>query len=183
MSKVIDVILHKNQYETQVFFVLDRLPDLKYEAKVLSGKRVLIANDGIFSGLYYYNKDRYAQAFAGREFKIPMKDGSFTEAKGQWWHGSTTGNTVGVGIGTPEGLGKCNVFRHIEIDAEVYNNVLRDCKSPSNNYRKYDKSFSKYCAYGRHRIFSKWDVVEDPKAKRYISRYCFNHRLLGKAEL
>ena len=154
MSKVIDVILHRNKYSTQSFLVVDKLPEFKYEEKISKGQRVLIAKDGIFSSLYYYQKpDSMFQAFANRAFKIPMKDGSFVEAKGQWWSGLSGANTMSIGIGTPDGLAKCNVFCSTGIDKDVCDNILRNRKNPSNNYEKYAKNGVNS---GKHIIAEKW---------------------------
>lgn len=159
MSKVIDVILHKNKYSTQRFLVVDKLPDFKYEEKVIDGQRVLIAKDGIFSSLYYYQRpDAMFQAFENRSFTIPLKDGSSIKAKGQWWHGNSGSNTVSIGIGTPDELAKCNVFHSVDIYKEVYNNIILNRKNPSNNYGKYDK---KSANFGKHIIVSKWESHHD----------------------
>jgi len=158
MSKVVDVILHRNKYNTQEFLVLDNMPDFKYEEKIMEGRRVLIAKDGIFSSLYYFQQpDQYAKAFAGREFKIPMKDGSFIIAKGQWWHGHSDADTVSVGISTVEELAKCNVFSSIDINRGVFDSLINKRKNPSNNYNKYAQR-GKDC--GKHTIISRWENIE-----------------------
>ena len=155
MSKIVDVIFHKNKYYIQRFLVVDEIPDLKYKATIKCGRKVLIAEDGIFFGLYYYDKPTENwQAFAGRKFDIPMLDGKITKAHGQWWHGNSGINVINVGIGTPERLGKCNVFCGCDVKKDVAEQVFNNFKNPSNNYYKYDK---KHSDYGKNIIVSPWD--------------------------
>jgi len=117
MSKVIDVILHRNKTFTQRFIVVDELPDLKYQRMSKDGKQVLFAEDGIFSAMFYYQAPSKGwEAFAGRKFDIQMIDGTVEKAFGQWWHGNSSNDVISVGIGTPEGLGKCNVFCGYEVN-------------------------------------------------------------------
>ena len=82
--KIIDVIHHKNKYGVQVFHVLDRMPNFIYARY----GRWLLGEDSGFFNFYFYNKpSKGFEAFAGRKFTIPMKDGSGIEATGEWWHG------------------------------------------------------------------------------------------------
>ena len=135
--------------------VVDQYPDLKYQLSMKGGRKVLLAEDGIFYGLYYFDKpSRNWQAFAGREFDIPMIDGTVTKAHGQWWHGITGDNVMSVGIGTPEKLGRCNVFCACDVKIDVAEQVFKNFKNPSNNYYKYDKGHSDY---GKNIIVSPWD--------------------------
>lgn len=64
--------------------VLNKHPQIKYERH----GRYLFGLDeyGIFVNVYKYETPigRFV-AFAGREFDIPMEDGTVTKAKGQWW--------------------------------------------------------------------------------------------------
>lgn len=155
MVKIIDVILHKNKYHVQQFLVIDELPDLKYQALLKSGRRVLFAKDGIFSGLYYYESpSENWKAFAGRKFDIPMIDGTITKAFGQWWYGLSGNDVISVGIGTPEGLGKCNVFCSCEVRKGIAEQIFKNFSKPSNNYHKYDKDHKDY---GKNIIISPWD--------------------------
>ena len=145
--KIIDVILHKNKYSTQKFLVVDRMPVIEYEKKIINGLPVLIGTDGIFGNLYYYQKPgSMFQAFAGRKFNIPMKDGTFIEAYGQWWHGSCGEGWKATAIGSPKTLGKCNVFTGYDIKESIYEQVIANFTNPSNNYYKYsprDESYGK----------------------------------------
>jgi len=151
--KIIDIILHKNKYGTQMFIVLNRKPDIKYERR---GDRWLIGEDSGVFNFYYYEAPRTWRAFAGREFDIPLKGGGVEHAHGQWWDKTPPdyqGLLVETGYGTPDELAKMNVFRHIRIDREMIDEWLSG-NEPSNNYHKYDK---KAPDFGKHRIVSRWE--------------------------
>ena len=147
--KIIDIIHHKNKYDTQIFHVIDRMPNFLYERK----DGWLIGEDSGFFNFYYYNSPWGGfKAFAGREFTIPMKDGSVIEANGQWWDGikpDYQGLLSNVGIGTPAKLAECNVFSGMWVDPHI----IRHTINPSNNYLKYDKNSPDF---GKHKIKSKW---------------------------
>jgi len=156
MSKVIDVILHQNKYGVQRFLVVDELPDLKYRRMAKDGRQVLFAEDGIFSGMFFYDKPSKGwEAFAGREFDIQMFNGTVEKAFGQWWHGISSKDVIDVGIGTPEELGKCNVFCGYEVKRDVAEQIFENFKNPSNNYDKYRKGHKNF---GVNRIVSRWDA-------------------------
>jgi len=147
--KIIDIIHHKNKYATQVFHIVDRMPSFLYER---DGKW-LVGEDSGFFNFYYYNRPSPNwRAFAGRKFDIPMKDGTIEQANGQWWSGMKPdyqGLLSSVGIGTPEKLGKCNVFTGMWVDSHLVRHTI----NPSNNYYKYDKGS---CDFGKHKIESRW---------------------------
>lgn len=72
--------------------VLNRMPDYLYEKH----DTVLCGNDEGFYSFYRYEypSGRF-KAFAGREFDLPMKDGSITHCDGQWWDGGAkTGSEI-----------------------------------------------------------------------------------------
>lgn len=152
MTEIVDVIMHKNKYDTQMFIVLDQEPKHLYERE----NQWLIAEDsGVFDFYYHRKPDQYSKAFAGKEFSIPLKDGSVAKADGQWWHGcpeSYSDLVYETGYGTKEGLGRCNVFAAIWVDKKMVDDWLKN-NEPSNNYHKYDKRSEDY---GKHTIKSRW---------------------------
>lgn len=108
MPNIIDVILHKNDYGTQTMVVIDKPLRLAYERD----GSLLIADDEGWLGAYRLEHDRYAKAFAGREFEIPMLDGTAVKANGQWWdtlHPRHKEATY-VGVATIAELEQCYVF-------------------------------------------------------------------------
>lgn len=66
-------------------YVLDRKPEFVYQRL---GDNVLFAQDGFFVNTFIYDRpSKNMKAFAGREFDLPMIDGSVTKCNGQWWAG------------------------------------------------------------------------------------------------
>jgi hypothetical protein len=141
MPKIIDVIHHfpksYNGEFRQDFVVLDKLPEFLYEKK---GVCLIASDDGFYDCLFYDTPGKNWKAFAGREFDLKMKDGTIIHASGQWWDGKHQENApepiVRVGIGTIEGLGKCNVFSSGHISKVKYEEWLSK-NTPSNDYYKY----------------------------------------------
>lgn len=147
--KIIDIIHHKNKYAVQIFHVVDRMPSFFYER---DGSWLVGEDSGFFNFYYHERPSGRFKAFAGRNFTIPMQDGSKIEASGQWWNGlkpDYQGLVCNVGIGTPEKLGKCNVFTGMWVDSHI----IRHTINPSNNYRKYE---TRSPDFGKHEIKSKW---------------------------
>lgn len=155
MTKIIDVILHKNKHYTQTFIVIDESPDIKYERE---GEFLIGECDGFFSFYKYERPSRHAKAFSGRKFTIPMKDGSNIEADGQWWDEipddyNELGLLYSTGANTPEKLSSCNVFMGYKIDKQLIDDWLEN-NEPSNNYYKYDSKNKD--TFMKHTIISKW---------------------------
>jgi len=151
--KIIDIIDHRNKYGIQRFIVTSRKPEFLYERK----NGWLIAEDSGFFSFYKHDwpSGRF-YAFAGRKFDIPMMDGSVEKAYGQWWYGvpdDYCGLLAHIGCGTPDSLGKCNVFCSGEIDPVLIEEWIAE-NNPSNNYHKYDK---RHADYGKHTIISRWE--------------------------
>ena len=154
--KIIDIIDHRNKYETQRFVVINRKPKYLYERKGIW----LIGEDSGFFNFYYHQapSGRF-YAFCGRKFDIPLKDGSIEKAFGQWWDGIPSGYSdllYRLGCGTPEALGRCNVFCSAAVDRAIIDKWLSE-NEPSNNYHKYD---NRHSDFGKHVIKSRWENVE-----------------------
>lgn len=95
--------------------VLNRAPRPLYE---FSGKD-LIGRDGPFIDVLKYDppSGRF-KAFAGREFDVPMADGSMVKASGQYWSAGLKG-AVDAAWGTESGLKNCYVFKSGSWDADA----------------------------------------------------------------
>jgi len=155
MSKVIDLILHRNKYSTQAMVVLDKMPEFKYHREIINGKTWLLASDGPFRSAYYNDPPSPGfRAFGGREFDIPMDDGQVVKATGQWWDGYPSNDIVEIGISTVEKLGECNVFMHGRMHKPVAENLLANYSNPSNNVHKYKP---RHPDFGKHTIVSPWE--------------------------
>ena len=140
--KIIDVILHQNKYDVQTFVVLNRMPKFIYEKK---GKWLIGEDSGFYNFYYHEQPTRMFQAFGGREFDIPLKNGETIKASGQWWDGTPEEyrHLFRCGIETIDGLNKCNVFASGRFDKKLLDKWLLKNR-PSNNYRKYDKRNNDY---------------------------------------
>lgn len=99
----------------QRFFVIDRDPDYKYEKIEIPGEGIfLVASDGPLVNCYRHEtpSGRF-RAFAGREFDIPMKDGTVIKADGQWWDDTPRyirKDCYDEGLRTLDKLTECFVF-------------------------------------------------------------------------
>ena len=94
MSYKVLAVVKFNQDEA---LVLDKEPVIKYE----NHEKYLFGLDeyGVFANSYYYDTpSTHFQAFAGRKFKIPMTDGTFIDAYGQWWDGGSKAFSEALGV-------------------------------------------------------------------------------------
>ncbi len=151
--EIIDIIDHQNKYSVQRFIVVNREPNYLYERK---GNWLLAEDSGLFSFYYYERPSKGFYAFAGREFNIPMINGSIKKAYGQWWDrvpSDYQGLIDHVGCGTPETLARCYVFSGCSIDSVIIT-IWLSKNEPSNNYYKYDK---RNPDYRKQKIVSRWE--------------------------
>lgn len=145
MPKIQDVIRIESQYYgVQFFVVLDTMPEFVYERK---GNNLVASDDGFYDCLFYERPTKYSKAFGGREFELPMKDGSVIKASGQWWDGGYSDNApeeiIPVGINTIAGLHHCYVFSSGHISKEKLARWL-DENEPSGDYHKYDEKYIRH---------------------------------------
>lgn len=138
--QIIDVIFHQNRYSKQIMVVLDRMPKFVYERKKGGN---LFAEDGDFVNTYGYEAPSPGfVAFGGREFEIPLKDGSKKKANGQWWDVNSNPfveeEVVSVGYATLEKLEECYVFISGTIKKKALDNWLANNEA-SSDYHKYNK--------------------------------------------
>ena len=116
-------------------YVLNRMPVFKY--RKLDGGH-LIASDGPFSQAYKFEMPRDGfKAFAGREFAIPMADGTEIKAFGQYWHTGVYGFRD-IAIGTVDSLLKCYVFSSCNVDPDIMAALRADYNGCVYPYREYE---------------------------------------------
>lgn len=133
MSKIIDVIRKTHYGNDHYYIVLDEMPSFVFER---NGFRLLAEHDG-FAECYGYDPPSPGfQAFGGREFEIPLKDGGVERANGQWWFCSPSIEYKQVAISTLEKLNRCYVFEACHIAAEKLSEWLEH-NEPSTDYYKY----------------------------------------------
>lgn len=152
---IVDVIDHRNEYATQRMLVVNRFPKPLFT----KDSRGLIGVDDCVHQFYKYERPGPGwEAFAGREFDIPMADGTVEHAKGQWWDVSRKefrDTTYDLGMATIEQLKECYVFyggKHI--DRAIVDVWLAE-NTPSNNYNKYDE---RHATFRQHQIVSPWET-------------------------
>lgn len=155
MTKIIDVIEHKYKYGIQIEVVVDEPPKIIYERvdDLLIGE-----HDGFFRFYKYERPSKNWQAFAGREFEIPLVNGGIEKAYGQWWDhfpSDYRGLVYSLGVASVNQLARCNLFYGMKVDRELVDNWIAE-NEPSNNYNKYNP---KDADYGKHKIVSRWENV------------------------
>lgn len=98
------------RFNDQEAYALSRMPEFKYQRD----GNILWAND---SGFFSTYEKGCPGAFAGREFDIPMADGSVIRSHREWWDSgaSRIADKMGipliqVPISTEKKLKKCYVF-------------------------------------------------------------------------
>lgn len=156
MTEIIDIIKHRNKYGTQIFLVVDTPVSIKYER---AGDLLVGEDSGFFNFYIKRQPTKHFQAFAGREFDIPLANGGVEKAHGQWWDhlpSDYEGLVYSLGVSSLCELEKCYVFYSTKVDKKLVDEWLSK-NDASNNYRKYDKTSNDY---GKHRIVSPWEYLE-----------------------
>ena len=158
--KIVDLI----KSNSRLWIVLDEpVGRLTYEKH----GGLLIGSDeqGIFYDcLYYERPTSNMKAFAGREFDLPMKDGSVTHCNGQYWYGhiDEAGEIVGeeiteIGASTKEELKQCFVFTGRNISKKKLKEMIAEFEAANPDYEPIDywqyedmlKKEKRLCDHGR----------------------------------
>lgn len=105
---------------------------------------LLIGSDerGIFYDCLYYDRPTpHMRAFAGREFDLPMKDGTTTHCNGQYWYGhiAEAGRVIGeeiaeIGASTKEDLKRCFVFTSRNISKKRLDEMVKEFEESHPGY-------------------------------------------------
>ena len=121
--------------------VFDELPEkLTYEKH---GSLLIGSDDqGVFYDCLYYDRpSRFMKAFGGREFDLPMKDGSVTHCNGQYWYGRVdeASRVMGeeiteIGASTREKLKECFVFTLWNISDKKLRELFREFEEAHPDY-------------------------------------------------
>lgn len=142
MNYKIEAVVKFNAGEA---LVLNEHPIIKYERH--GGYLFGIDQYGVFTDVYKYEAPigRFV-AFAGREFEIPMTDGTFIKANGQWWDGGgdELGKALGskiieVTVSTKKKLEKCYVFGGLRADEKEYQKLRDTYNGKVFDYLEYKK--------------------------------------------
>ena len=160
------------KFNENVAVVFNRSPNYIYEKK----GDLLYAIDGPFVSCFQYEEPSIAfKAFAGREFELPMKDGTVTKCNGQWWDkgidklsGILNVKLQHLTMGTVEKLKKCYVFSGTSCNAEPINKMISEYKGCIYPYWDYEKVI-KYDDLFREKIRR---VAKLEKDKRHLVNQC-----------
>lgn len=125
--QIVDIV----KFNNGIGIVVDEMPPIVYEKHGI----YLIGSDesGLLFDCLYYQYDRYAKAFGGTEFDLPMKDGTTTHCSGQYWSGRTSecSEILGIELGqvtiaTQDMLKGCYVFTGKQINRAVYKKMVAE---------------------------------------------------------
>ena len=135
--KIVELVRANSRY----WIVFDELPEkLTYEKH---GSLLIGSDDqGVFYDCLYYDRpSRFMKAFGGREFDLPMKDGSVTHCNGQYWYGRVdeASRVMGeeiteIGASTREKLKECFVFTSWNISEKKLREMLREFEESNPGY-------------------------------------------------
>lgn len=140
MGYIIEAVVKFNEGEA---LVLNEHPEIKYEKHFpyLFG----VDQYGVFVNVYKYDPPTPGfVAFAGREFEIPMVDGTVTKATGQWWDeginelGKALGSEIiPVTVNIRRDLEQCYVFYGLKADKQEYEKLRSTYKGKVYGYWEY----------------------------------------------
>lgn len=134
--KIIDIV----KFNNFIALVVDKMPKLTYEKK--DGYLVGSDDSGLlFSCLFYQNNSKL-KAFAGREFYLPMKDGSSIHINGQYWNDEEGRcakllniNLGRITIAGIDELKKCFVFSGLRVNLDVYKKLVKEFLEANPDYK------------------------------------------------
>lgn len=133
MPQIKDVIIH-GPFK-QVSVIVDAMPMFVYERR----GNYLFAADGGWYDCYEIEPGSKG-AFGGREFDIPMRDGTVIHAFGQIWSSGVSKNApepiASVGVASIEALDRCYCFFGGNVSRAKLD-VWLSSNQPSSDYSKY----------------------------------------------
>lgn len=131
----------------QTFYSLDERPEMIYEkhGSLLIGKD---KSEVFYDVLIYEGCGPTWKAFGGREFDLPMADGSTTHCYGQYWSGGTSRAEELLGIKlariaaeSVSELARCYVYSGYHVDVEKFETLIKisnpDVHRGEDAYKKY----------------------------------------------
>jgi hypothetical protein len=149
--KIIDIVKFNDRHA----YVFDEIPNRTY----VKHDNLLIGSDEtetILDCLHYVyprgRKEYGGYAFGGREFDLPMKDGTVTHCWGQYWDGRSRecAKVLGFDIcsltaSTKKNLSKCYVFTGLYANKEKLQKLIDDFMSANPDYKVWE-----YWDYAKH---------------------------------
>lgn len=110
------------------YAMFDKIPEKTFE-KIGADYVGSYGENGKVILSWYLKKERYGNAFGGREINLQMKDGNITTIKDYWFdYGSYPkhGEFISIGSGTLENLQRCFVFCSMNINKESFEDMIRE---------------------------------------------------------
>ena len=164
----------------RVFYSLDEEPEMLYEKQ----GNLLIGNDtsGIFYDvLIYEGSGPTWKAFGGREFDLPMKDGSTTHCSGQYWSGGTekAEELLGIQLGgiAAEDISKlveCYGYCSYLVDTEKFLSLI---ETSNPHFYKGENAYYEYeSIIVRQNLISKFaekHTVSKSEVMAFLKKYGF----------
>lgn len=104
-------ILAMVRFNNKWAYVFNRPTRLLYREELIDGRRYLVGRDGPLCSFLVYGRDPHSKAFAGREFTLPMEDGSERKVKDVWWScASPHPGHISITSSDQDTLRSCYVF-------------------------------------------------------------------------
>ena len=160
--KIIKLIKDKFGHYKAVF---NEIPELTYEKIGRDYVGSTINSNGEIVASHWLEKRGYGDAFAGREIKLKMKDGSTETIKDYWFDNGSYkdhGEFMSIGAETLEGLQNCYVYFSYNINVSAFENMVKE-------YLSYDKIYDYREVEEWCELQYKWyDVIVNGKKIPYM---------------
>lgn len=131
--KIVKLIKNRGHY----YVMFDVIPEITYEKVGSDYVGSSVDSDGTIIASNFLKYEKFGDAFAGREIKLSMKDGSIQAIKDHWFdHGwyREHGDFMGIGAGTLAGLQRCYVYFSYNINKEEFNKMIEEYLSRDRLY-------------------------------------------------
>lgn len=147
------------------FAVFDEIPRIEYEKVGADYVGSAVDSNGNIIASNHLKKERFGDAFGGREIALKMKGGSTEKIKDYWFdHGSYAqhGEFVSIGAGTVEKLQNCYVYFSYNINKSTFKKMVDEYLSKDRLYEY--REVEEWC-----KLKHKWyDVVIGGKKIPYM---------------
>ena len=159
--KIIKLVNNHNHY----YVIFDIIPEITYEKIGSDYIGSSVDSDGTIIASNFLGYEIFGDAFAGRELKLQMKDGSTQIIKDHWfnqgWY-KKHGEFIGIGAGTLERLQRCFVYFSYNINKEKFNTMVEE-------YLSRDKLYSYQEVEDWCKLQYKWyNVIVNGKSIPYM---------------
>lgn len=186
--------LVKSEKHDHYYAMFDEVPELTYELIGSDYVCSSVDSEGNIIASQYLKRQRFGNAFAGRELKLKMKDGGSQTIKDYWFdHGwyEPHGEFIGIGAGTLESLQDCYVYFGYNINKELFYKMVEEYLAKEKlyehreveewaklQYEWYDVIVNgKYIPYMMN---EKGEMIERESKKRVFSRHNVMKKVNGK---